>query len=172
MRTNSLAGGCWGQIRLKWPREVRAGFRFSSHEWMPAGKPEHLFRLGRLLYRYEDRWRKTTNRATDRIDADPEPNTGYRGLLLASRRAASILPFIPRGRLDHRQDASTDRLGQFGPGGHDGGAHSPRSLNSSISSTASCAGKLASIISTNRRLTPSASRSQTPMMKARSGSLT
>ena len=30
-------------------RGVRAGFRFSSHEWMPTGKPEHLFRLDRLL---------------------------------------------------------------------------------------------------------------------------
>ena len=63
---------------FRWLRGVRAGFRFFSHEWMPTGKSEHLFRLYRLLYRYEDRWRKTANRVAGRIDADPEPNTGYR----------------------------------------------------------------------------------------------
>jgi hypothetical protein len=30
----------------EWLRGVKAGFRFSSHEWMPIGKPEHFDSAG------------------------------------------------------------------------------------------------------------------------------
>ena len=36
---------------------------FRPQEWMPTGKPQHLVRFDRLLYRYEDRWRKTANQS-------------------------------------------------------------------------------------------------------------
>ena len=90
------------------------------------------------------------------------------------RLAGELLRYrIWRCGLDHRQDAGADRLGQIGPGGHDGGAHSPRSFNSSNSSYVACVGKLASddldqpALDTHPPADPTA-----PMMKARSGSST
>ncbi len=41
-----------------------------------TGKPEHLFRLDRLLYRYEDRWRKTANRVAGRPRRSLSPDRG------------------------------------------------------------------------------------------------
>src|SRR5271157_5962465 len=59
-----------------WLRGVTAGFRFSSNKWMFTGQSEHLFRLDRLLYRYEDRWRKTANRVAGSPRRSLSPDRG------------------------------------------------------------------------------------------------
>src|SRR5208282_2963943 len=69
---------------------------------------------------------------------------------------------------DHRQNAGPDRLGQFGPGGHDGVAQLPRSLISSNSSASHCLGRFACTISISRCLHSSASRFHSPTIRARS----
>jgi len=105
------------------------------------------------------------------------PNIGQRKRSGANSRRHPLPGRDPLGgrgcsgarSLDHRKDAGADRLGQQGPGGHDGVAQSPRSSNSSTSPRV---GRLAFTSSITRRLHSSASRSDTPMFMARSRSST